>query len=196
MNRNRIVVLVLVLFLLLLGISTYMSYNRMVDLQEKVERDWSQVQNVYQRRADLIVNLAKVVKSYATHEQETLRQVTEARASATAMTVDASNLTPEALMQFQAAQDGLSQALGRLMVIRENYPTLKADAQYNTLMIQLEGTENRITVERKRFNETAQTYNTAIRRFPTTIIASMFGFEKHPYFEAKTGTDVAPDLDL
>ncbi|GAD05997.1 LemA family protein [Porphyromonas crevioricanis] len=196
MNRNRIVVLVLVLFLLLLGISTYMSYNRMVDLQEKVERDWSQVQNVYQRRADLIVNLAKVVKSYATHEQETLRQVTEARASATAMTVDASNLTPEALMQFQAAQDGLSQALGRLMVIRENYPTLKADAQYNTLMIQLEGTENRITVERKRFNETAQTYNTAIRRFPTTIIASMFGFEKRPYFEAKTGTDVAPDLDL
>lgn len=196
MNRNRIVVLVLVLFLLLLGISTYMSYNRMVDLQEKVERDWSQVQNVYQRRADLIVNLAKVVKSYATHEQETLRQVTEARASATAMTVDASNLTPEALMQFQAAQDGLSQALGRLMVIRENYPTLKADAQYNTLMIQLEGTENRITVERKRFNETAQTYNTAIHRFPTTIIASMFGFEKRPYFEAKTGTDVAPDLDL
>lgn len=196
MNKKLIPWIVVAALLILLGMYAKGAYNKMVVLQENVERDWSQVENIYQRRADLIVNLAKAVKSYATHENETFRQVAEARAVATQMKVDASQLTPEALTQFQAAQDGLSQALGRLLMIKESYPELKASEQYNTLMVQLEGTENRIAVERKRFNETAQAYNAAIRRFPSNIMALLFGFEKRPYFEAKAGTDVAPELDI
>ncbi len=169
-------------------------YNTMVDKQEAVNSAWSNVENQYQRRSDLIPNLVNTVKGYATHEKETLDAVVSARAKATQMTVDANNLTPEKLAAFQKAQGEVSSALGKLLAITENYPDLKANENFQELQAQLEGTENRISVERRTFNETTKDYNTYIRKFPNNIIASMFGFDKKSYFEAEAGTEKAPEV--
>ncbi|TNF24488.1 MAG: LemA family protein [Bacteroidetes bacterium] len=171
-------------------------YNTMVEKQEAVTAQWSQVENVYQRRADLIPNLVSTVKGYADFEQETLTAVVEARAKATSINVDPSKLDANSIQQFQAAQDGLSSALARLMVVVEKYPDLKANQNFLELQSQLEGTENRITVERKKFNEAAQDYNTYIRKFPNNMIAGMFDFEKMDYFEAKEGSEEAPKVEF
>jgi len=171
-------------------------YNRMVVSEESIEAAWSQVENVYQRRADLIPNLVSTVKGYAAHESETLEGVVAARARATQVTVDPADLTPEALERFNAAQDELSAALGRLLMIQENYPDLKANQNFLELQAQLEGTENRIATERMKFNDAVKYFNTGIRRFPDNIIASMFGFEKKAYFEAREGADSAPVVEF
>lgn len=171
-------------------------YNQLVVSDEYVQSLWSQVENVYQRRADLIPNLVSTVKGYAAHESETLEGVVAARAKATQVTVDPSDITPEAVARFNEAQGELSTALGRLLLIQENYPDLKANQNFLELQAQLEGTENRIATERMKFNEGVKSYNTGIRRFPDNIIASMFGFEKKGYFEAKAGADVAPVVEF
>ena len=172
------------------------AYNGFVQQQEGVEAAWAQVENVYQRRADLIPNLVATVKGYAKHEQETLDKVVSARAKATQITVDPTNLTAESLKKYQEAQGELGSALGKLLAITENYPDLKANENFLQLQAQLEGTENRITVERKTFNEVAQTYNSAIRQFPGNILAGMFGFERKPYFEAESGAEKAPKVEF
>ena len=159
-------------------------YNKMVELDEKTTSQWSQVENVYQRRADLIPNLVNTVKGYAEHEQETLEGVIEARSKATSVNIDPSKLTSESIQQFNEAQQGLSSALSRLMGVVEQYPDLKANQNFLDLQSQPEGTENRITVERRNFNETAKGYNVYVRRFPKNLIASMFGFDKKAYFKA------------
>lgn len=169
-------------------------YNNMVVQSEAVSAQWSQVENVYQRRADLIPNLVNTVKGYADHEKETLEGVIQARAKATSVTIDAGNLTPQSIQAFQQAQQGLSGALSRLMVVAEKYPDLKANQNFLELQAQLEGTENRIAVERKKFNETTQSYNTNIKLFPKNIFAGMFGFEAKPYFEAQKGSEKAPEV--
>ncbi|MCF0191023.1 MAG: LemA family protein [Marinilabiliaceae bacterium] len=171
-------------------------YNTMVEQSEAVDAQWAQVENVYQRRADLIPNLVATVKGYAEHEQETLTAVIEARAKATSLTLDASNLTEENMAQFQAAQEGLSQALQRLMLVHEQYPDLKANEQFRDLQVQLEGTENRISTERNRFNEAARAYNTTIKKFPTNFIASWFNFEPKAYFKAEEGAQNAPKVEF
>ncbi len=172
------------------------AYNGMVTSEEEVDTAWSQVENVYQRRADLIPNLVNTVKGYASHESETLEGVVNARAKATQVTVDAENLTPEQLQKFNEAQGELSSALGRLLAVTEAYPDLKANQNFLELQAQLEGTENRIATERMKFNETAKGYNTLIRQFPKNIIASVFGFDKKPYFEAQEGADKAPAVQF
>jgi LemA protein len=169
-------------------------YNKMVEMDEQVTSQWAQVENVYQRRADLIPNLVNTVKGYATHESETLEGVIEARSKATSINVDPKNLTPETIQQFNQAQEGLSSALSRLMVVVESYPDLKANQNFLDLQAQLEGTENRITVERQKFNETTQTYNAYIRKFPQVIYAGWFDFEKKTYFEAQQGAEKAPEV--
>lgn len=187
------------LFLLLIAGSVGLQgcqYNTMVEKQEAVTAQWSQVENVYQRRADLIPNLVATVKGYADFEQETLTAVIEARAKATSVTVDPSKLDANSIQQFQAAQDGLSSALARLMVVVERYPDLKANQNFLQLQSQLEGTENRIAVERRKYNETAQAYNTYIRKFPNNFIAGMFDFEKSEYFEADEGAEEAPKVEF
>lgn len=171
-------------------------YNGMVVADENVQAAWSQVENVYQRRADLIPNLVATVKGYAEHEASTLEGVVAARAKATQVTVDPENLTEESIARFNEAQGELSTALGRLLMITENYPELKANENFRDLQAQLEGTENRIATERMKFNETAKGYNTMVRSFPNNIIASMFGFEKKGYFEARQGADVAPVVEF
>lgn len=172
------------------------SYNRIVAAEEEVNTAWSQVENVYQRRADLIPNLVATVKGYAQHESETLENVIAARSKATQVTVNPENLTPEALDEYNKAQGELSGALGRLLMITENYPDLKASENFSQLQAQLEGTENRITTERMKFNETAKNYNTRIRRFPNSIIASIFGFDKKGYFEVQEGAENAPVVEF
>ncbi len=169
-------------------------YNKMVSMDEQVTSQWAQVENVYQRRADLIPNLVNTVKGYAEHEKETLEGVIEARSKATAVNIDPTKLTPETLKQFNQAQDGLSSALSRLMVVVEKYPDLKANQNFLDLQAQLEGTENRITVERQKFNETTMTYNAYIRKFPQVIYSGWFGFEKKTYFEAQQGAEKAPEV--
>ncbi|HEX2919742.1 MAG TPA: LemA family protein [Bacteroidales bacterium] len=169
-------------------------YNGMVTMQETVTSQWGNVETQYQRRADLIPNFVNTVKGAANFEQTTLTQVIEARAKATQVTVDPENLTPEALQQFQQAQGNLSSALGRLMVVVEKYPELKATQNFRDLQVELEGTENRISVERRNFNEVAKTYNTYIRRFPQNFLAGMFGFESKPYFESMEGAEKAPEV--
>ncbi len=169
-------------------------YNGMVEGEESVNKAWSQVENVYQRRADLIPNLVNTVKGYAAHESETLQGVVEARAKATQMTVNVDDLSEENIKKYQAAQGELQQAIGRLLMLTENYPDLKANENFRDLQAQLEGTENRITVERQKFNETAKEYNTNIRKFPTNILAGIFGFEKKGYFEAQEGAEKAPEV--
>lgn len=171
-------------------------YNGMVQMDEQVQNKWANVETQYQRRADLIPNLVNTVKGYAAHEKETLEGVVSARAKATQMTIDPTNLTPEAIEKFQAAQGELGSALGKLLAITENYPDLKANENFKELQAQLEGTENRIAVERKKFNETAQVYNTSIRKFPRSIVASMFGFERKPYFKAQEGAEQAPTVQF
>lgn len=172
------------------------SYNNMVRLDEKVKASWSQVENVYQRRMDLIPNLVETVKGYATHERETFQAVTEARSKAGGtinLGADALN-NPQMFQQFQQAQNSLSNALSRLMVVVEKYPELKANQNFLGLQDQLEGTENRITVERQRFNEVAQEFNTFIKVFPKNILANMYGFKEKPYFQAMEGANVAPKV--
>lgn len=172
------------------------TYNSLVAGDEKVQAAWSQVENVYQRRADLIPNLVATVKGYAEHESSTLQAVMEARAKATQITVDASNLSEEQIAQYQAAQGELSRALGRLLAVSEAYPDLKANENFRDLQTQLEGTENRITVERQKFNETAQAFNTAVRTFPVNIVAGLFHFEKKGYFKAAEGAETAPKVEF
>lgn len=171
-------------------------YNTMVELDEGVTRQWAQVENAYQRRADLIPNLVATVKGYADFEQETLTAVIEARSKATGINVNPENLTPEAIQQFEAAQGQLTGALSRLMVVVEKYPDLKANQNFLELQSQLEGTENRISFERMKFNESTGQYNTYIRRFPRNIIANIFGFDKKEYFQAKEGADQAPVVEF
>lgn len=172
----------------------FSSYNGLVNKEESVEGSWAQVENVYQRRADLIPNLVNTVKGYADFEKETLTGVIEARSKATSVTIDPSNLSPSAISQFQQAQDGLSSALSRLLVTVERYPDLKANQNFLELQSQLEGTENRIAVERKRFNDNVQDYNATIRRIPGRLIASLAGFERKGYFEAKEGAEEVPEV--
>lgn len=169
-------------------------YNNMVTQQEAVTSQWGNVQTAYQRRADLIPNFVNTVKGAANFEQTTLTQVIEARAKATSVTIDPTKMTTENLQQFQQAQGQLSSALSRLMVVVEQYPELKATQNFRDLQVELEGTENRISVERRKFNEVALTYNTFIRRFPENIIAGMRGFQAKPYFEAAQGSDKAPEV--
>ena len=171
-------------------------YNKLVSADEIAQSMWSQVENVYQRRADLIPNLVATVKGYAAHESETLESVVAARAKATQVTVDPSNLTAEFVAKFNEAQGELSTALGRLLLIQENYPDLKANENFRDLQAQLEGTENRIATERMKFNQAVKDYNTNIRRFPANIIASAFGFEKKGYFEAQAGAETAPKVEF
>lgn len=172
------------------------AYNNMVTEDENVQNAWAQVENVYQRRADLIPNLVATVKGYAEHESSTLENVVAARAKATQMTIDPENLSAEAIEKFNQAQGELSTALGRLLLIQENYPDLKANQQFSELQAQLEGTENRIATERMKFNDAAKAYNTLIRKFPDNIIASIFGFEKKGYFEAQAGAETAPKVEF
>ena len=191
MKKSTIIVIALVAIAAIWGVS---AYNGLVKMDEGVNTAWSNVENQYQRRADLIPNLVNTVKGYAAHEKETLEAVMSARSKATQMTIDADNLTPEKLQEYQKAQGEIGSALGRLLAITENYPNLKANENFRELQAQLEGTENRITVERRNFNEVARSYNTAVRTFPRTIIAGMFGFEKRPYFEAEEGANSAPEV--
>lgn len=186
-----IVAVLLIIFMWVKGI-----YNGMVTKQESVEAQWAQVENVYQRRADLIPNLVATVKGYAEHEQSTLTAVIDARSKATSITIDPSNITPEQLAQFQAAQDEVSNALSRLLVSVERYPDLKANQNFLELQSQLESTENRITVERQKFNERAREYNQYIRMFPRNLFAGMFGFDKIGYFKAVEGSEVAPKVEF
>lgn len=186
-----IVVVVLAIYLWIKG-----AYNGCVTRQESVESQWAQVENVYQRRADLIPNLVATVKGYAAHEEGTLTAVIEARAKATSITLDPSDLEPEDIAKFQAAQDQLSGALSRLLVTVEQYPELKASENFLALQSQLEGTENRISVERQKFNEAARNYNQYIRMFPRNIIANIFDFEKVGYFKAQAGAEVAPKVEF
>ncbi|HCY41283.1 MAG TPA: LemA family protein [Prolixibacteraceae bacterium] len=196
MKKTWIVLAVIAVLLLLAYSSVKNSYNSMVSMEEGVTAQWSQVENVYQRRTDLIPNLVNTVKGYADFEKETLTQVIEARAKATQVTVDPNKLDAQSIQKFQEAQTGLSSALGRLMVVMEKYPDLKANQGFLDLQAQLEGTENRITVERMKFNESAQGYNTLIRKFPKNIFAGMFGFEKKAYFEAEAGAEKAPQVQF
>ncbi len=185
-----LVALVVILFV---GLAVAGGYNRLVSLEEAVKSAWGQVENVYQRRADLVPNLVETVKGAAAFEKDTFTAVAEARAKVGQVNV---GTVPDAqqMQKFQAAQDGLSSALSRLLVVVERYPELKATQAFRDLQAQLEGTENRIAVERRRFNETAQAFNTARRRFPTVIVASLFGFAEKPYFQAAPGSEKAPQV--
>lgn len=165
-------------------------------MDENISMSWAQVENVYQRRADLIPNLVKTVKGYAEHEQQTLTEVIEARAKATSVNIDPTNLNPQSIQQFQDAQAGISSALSKLMVVVERYPDLKANQSFLELQAQLEGTENRITVERQKFNTAVREFNAYIRVFPKNIWANMFGFEKKTYFKAKEGAEEVPEVDF
>lgn len=193
MKKGVIIVIAILAVLVIWAIS---GYNGLVAQEESVENQWAQVETQYQRRADLIPNLVNTVKGYASHEKETLTGVIEARSKATQITVDAKNLTPEKLAEFQAAQGQLSSALGKLLALSESYPDLKANEQFMGLQAQLEGTENRIAVARKNFNDTAKEFNVAIRKFPKNILAGLFGFDKRPYFAAAEGSEQAPTVQF
>lgn len=196
MKKSWIIIGVIIV-IVIIGYSSFKgSYNTMVTMDEGVTAQWAQVENVYQRRADLIPNLVATVKGYATHEKETLEGVIEARSKATSVTIDPSNLNAASIQQFQAAQDGLSSALSKLMVVVERYPDLKANQNFLELQTQLERTENRIAIERRNFNTAAQNYNTYIRKFPKNIYASLFGFEKKAYFQAQEGAETAPQVEF
>jgi LemA protein len=188
--------------IIFLGISALLvlwfifTYNSLISAEESVSKQWANVESQYQRRADLIPNLVATVKGYAAHESETLEKVVSARSKATQITVDPESLTPEKLKEYQAAQGELSSALGRLLMITENYPDLKANQNFLELQAQLEGTENRIQVERSRYNEVAGNYNASIRRFPKNLIASLAGLERKPYFEAGEEAQKAPKVEF
>ena len=172
------------------------SYNGLVGKEVKVSEAWANVETVYQRRAELIPNLVNTVKGYAAHEQETLQAVTDARVKSTAMTIDPTTATPEQMQAWMDAQDDVNSAIGRLIAIAESYPDLKANENFMELQKQLEGTENRISTERRKYNESVREYNTALRRFPTNIIAGLFGFEKMEMFEAQEGAEIAPVVEF
>ncbi|ADN02287.1 LemA family protein [Spirochaeta thermophila] len=187
-----VVVIILSLYGCVVG-----TYNNLVQLEEEVKAQWAQVENVYQRRADLIPNLVATVKGYASHERETLEAVVQARSKVGSLTLDPSTIEdPQKFEAFQQAQAELGNTLSRLLVVVERYPELKANENFLALQAQLEGTENRIAVERRRYNEVAQRFNTAIRRFPAVIIANMFGFKEKAYFEAQEGAEKAPVVDF
>jgi LemA protein len=198
MKKGCLIALVVVGFLALVGFGIVSwgtkVYNGMVTMQESVTSQWGNVETAYQRRSDLIPNFVNTVKGAANFEQTTLTQVIEARAKATSVTIDPTKMTAENMQQFQQAQGQLSSALSRLMVVVEQYPELKATQNFRDLQVELEGTENRISVERRKFNEVAQVYNTNIRRFPQNFLAGMFGFQAKPYFEAAEGADKAPEV--
>ena len=187
-----------IILIAILGVFTLSScgYNSMVNKQESVTAQWAQVQNAYQRRADLIPNLVSTVKGYASHEQETFTAVIEARSRATQVNINSEDLTEEGIQQYQKAQEQVSSSLSRLLVTVESYPELKANENFLALQDQLEGTENRISVERNRFNETAKDYNQYIRQFPRVIYAGMFGFKKKGYFEADAGAQSVPTVEF
>ena len=191
-NKGLIITIVVIVLVALWGI---LSYNGLVGMDEKVSNQWANVETQYQRRSDLIPNLVNTVKGYAKHESQTLEAVMAARSQATQVKIDPSNCTPQQLAAYQKAQGDVTTALGKLLAITENYPDLKANQNFLELQSQLEGTENRINVARKDFNDSAKEYNTSLRRFPRNIIASMFGFEKRNYFEAEAGAEKAPKVE-
>lgn len=192
-NKGLIITIVVIVLVALWGI---LSYNGLVGMDEKVSNQWANVETQYQRRSDLIPNLVNTVKGYAKHESQTLEAVMAARSQATQVKIDPSNCTPQQLATYQKAQGDVTTALGKLLAITENYPDLKANQNFLELQSQLEGTENRINVARKDFNDSAKEYNTSLRRFPRNIIASMFGFEKRNYFEAEAGAEKAPKVEF
>lgn len=192
-SKSTLIIVVAIIAVVLIGA---LSYNGLVNKQEGVSSQWAQVQNAYQRRSDLIPNLVATVKGYAAHEQGTLTEVVEARAKATQMNVNADQLTEENLKKYQEAQGQLGAALGRLLAVQENYPDLKANTNFLALQDELAGTENRISTERRRFNEVVQEYNQSIRAFPRNIIAGIFGFDKKAYFEADAASQSAPKVEF
>jgi LemA protein len=195
--KTKWIVLIVIAVLVIAVYSTFKgSYNGMVKQEVGIDGAWAQVENQYQRRSDLIPNLVNTVKGYADFEQETLTAVIEARAKATSVSINAENLTPDAIAKFDQAQQGVSSSLGRLLVSVERYPDLKASTQFSQLQVQLEGTENRISVERRNFNTAVQSYNTFIKIFPKNLIANMFGFESKGFFKASEGADVVPDVSF
>lgn len=196
MKRSTIILLAVIAILVFVVAGAISQYNKLVVMDEQVNAQWANVENQYQRRADLIPNLVATVKGYASHEQETLEGVVAARSKATQVTVDPTNMTPEKLQEFQAAQGELSSALGRLLMITENYPDLKANQNFRDLQVQLEGTENRIANERTQFNNLANGFNAVIRKFPANILAGILGFEKKAYFEAEKGSESAPTVEF
>lgn len=185
---------IIILVLIVAAIMSVSKSNTMVGKEESVSEQWANVETQYQRCTDLIPNLVSAVKGYAAHEKDVFESVTKARASATSVKIDASNLTAENIRKFQAAQGSLNSALSRLLAVAESYPDLKANQNFLELQAQLEGTENRIAVERRRFNEQVKLYNTYIRKFPTTLVASMFGFERQVTFEADDGAEKVPEV--
>lgn len=193
---KKVTIIILVAVVAIIAIWAISGYNSLVSMDENVSNQWANVETQYQRRADLIPNLVNTVKGYAAHEKETLEGVIAARSQATQIKVDPTDLTPEKLAEYQKAQGQLATALGKLLAITENYPDLKANQNFLELQAQLEGTENRINVARKNFNDAAKAYNTAIRRFPKNILAGMFGFDKRAYFEAAEGAEQAPQVQF
>lgn len=196
MKKSSIILLVVVAVIVIICVGGCNAYNGMVNNQEAATTALADVQATYQRRADLIPNLAKTVQAYAKHEKATFAEVTKARAAASQITLDANSLTPEKLKQFEKAQGDLTQALGKLMVVAERYPDLKASDNFHSLQVQLEGTENRINEARQKYNAAVQTYNQDIRRFPNVIFAGMFGFDRMTKFEASAGAENAPQLNF
>jgi len=198
MKKGCLISVIIVAFLALVVLSIVLwgtkVYNGMVTMQESVTSQWGNVETSYQRRSDLIPNFVNTVKGAANFEQTTLTQVIEARSQATSVTIDPTNMTADNMQQFQQAQGQLSSALSRLMVVVEKYPELKATQNFRDLQVELEGTENRISTERRKFNDVARTYNTYIRRFPQSFLAGMFGFQAKPYFEAVEGAEQAPEV--
>lgn len=193
MKKSTIITLVVIGLVAIWGIS---GYNSLVSSDEEAQTKWADVETQYQRRADLIPNLVNTVKGYAAHESETLQAVVEARAKATSVSIDPSNMSAEQIANFQKAQDGVNSALSKLLVTVEKYPDLKANENFKELQAQLEGTENRISVARRDYNDASRQYNTSLRSFPKNILASLFGFEKRAYFEAQTGTEQAPSVQF
>ena len=193
---KKVTIIILVAVVAIIAFWAISGYNSLVGMDENVSNQWANVETQYQRRADLIPNLVNAVKGYAAHEKETLEGVIAARSQATQIKVDPTDLTPEKLAEYQKAQGQLATALGKLLAITENYPDLKANQNFLELQAQLEGTENRINVARKNFNDAAKAYNTAIRRFPKNILAGMFGFDKRAYFEAAEGAEQAPQVQF
>lgn len=195
--KKRTIILICVLGFVLLLVGIFISkYNNLVTMSEDVDAKWANVESVYQRRADLIPNLVNTVKGYAAHEESTLQAVTDARTRATSITIDPATATPEEMEAWMAAQNELGGALGRLIAVAESYPDLKASQNFLQLQAQLEGTENRISVERQNYNKAVKEYNVAVRRFPSNIVASMFGFEPKTMFEAQAGAEVAPVVEF